>query len=326
VGSGSGDGWSGRAFGLALEGTLGLESVVPTRAKERADTYLELAPRVAVDRRWRNARPHTVLERRLNDRSVGLSVERDPEIGFRVWAPRHGCYLVTPDGRRVIGAPPSGPAWRWERLVLAQVLPLAAVLRGMDILHASAVALGGRAVAFLGSSGAGKTTLAGRILACGARLVTDDVLALDLAGTSVRAHRGGAVARIDPRELRAMTADERRVLGRVQAHGEKWHVTPPLAAARLPLGLTYHLDRPSDVNGVEITAVRPYDPALLLGSAFLPYLADPERLRRQFEVGAAVASSTPLYQVRVGPEASSAEVADAVLAHARSALHEGEQR
>lgn len=326
MGSGSGDGWSGRAFGLALEGTLGLESVVSSRAKERPDTCLELAPRVAVDRRWRNARPRTVLERRLHDGSIGLSVERDEEVGFRVWAPRHGCYLVTPDGRRVIGAPPSGPAWRWERLVLAQVLPLAAVLRGMDILHASSVALGGGAVAFLGSSGAGKTTLAGRIVARGARLVTDDVLALDLAGTSVRAHRGAAVVRIDPRELRAMTEDERRVLGNVQARAEKWHVAPPLAPARLPLSLTYHLVRPAEVDGVDIAAVRPYDPALLLGSAFLPYVTDPERLRRQLEVGAAVASSTPLYQVRVGSEASSAEVADAVLAHAQAALDNGERQ
>ena len=136
-------------------------------------------PAAAVDRRWRSAHPHTLLERRLVDGSVGLSVERDEEIGFRIWAPRHGCYLVTPDGRRVIAAPPSGPAWRWERLVLAQVLPLAAVLRGMHVLHASAVALAGRAVAFMGRSGVGKTTLAGRIVAHGARLMTDDVLAVD---------------------------------------------------------------------------------------------------------------------------------------------------
>jgi hypothetical protein len=324
VGSGSGDGWSGRAFGLALEGTLELESVAPEQPERRFDTRLEHASRVAVDRRWRQARPRMVLERRLSDGSVGLSVERDDEIGFRVWAPRHGCYLVAPDGRWVVGAPPSGPAWRWERLVVAQVLPLAAVLRGMEILHASAVALSGRAVAFLGASGAGKTTLAGRILARGARLVTDDVLAVDLADEAVRAHRGGAVARIDPQELRSMTFDERRVLGKVQARGEKWHLAPALAPAQLPLGVTYHLVRPARLHGVEIAAVRPYDPALLLGSAFLPYVSDPDRLKRQLEVGAAIASSTPLYQVRVGSEASSAEVAESVLAHALSVLDEGD--
>jgi hypothetical protein len=326
VSSGNGDGWSGRAFGLALAGTLPLESVVPARATRRADTWLELASRIAVDRRWRAAHPRTLLERRFVDGSVGLSVERDEEIGFRVWAPRHGCYLVTPDGRRVIAAPPAGPAWRWERLVLAQVLPLASVLRGMDVLHASAVALAGRAVAFLGASGAGKTTLAGRIVARGARLVTDDVLAVDVSGTTVRAHRGGAVARIDPRELRTMTPDERRLLGAVHGRGEKWHVTPVLAPAQLPLGLTYHLVRPAAVEGTEIVAVDPYDPALLLGNAFLPYLTDPERLRGQLDVCAAIASSTPLYQVRVGPQTASADVADVVLRHAHVALDERDER
>jgi hypothetical protein len=318
-----GDFWSGRAFGLALAGTLALESVVAgTRAAILPDTWLERAPRAAVDRRWRQARPRTLLERRLVDGRVGLSVQADDDVGFRVWAPRHGCYLVAPDGCRILGAPPAGPAWRWERLVLAQVLPLAAVLRGREVFHASAVALAGRAVAFLGGSGVGKTTLASRIVARGARLVTDDVLAVEVAGATVRAHRGGAVARIDPRELRTLAPAERQALGPVRVRGEKCHVTPALAAAQLPLALTYHLVRPAGGRGVRIVPVRPYDPALLLGSAFLSYYTAAERLRRQLESCAAIAHSVPLFQVRAGAGATSADVADAVLRHAESALGE----
>jgi hypothetical protein len=320
VGSGNGDGWSGRAFGLSLAGNLPLESVARACGEGRPDTRFELASRTALDRRWREARPRSLLERRLVDGRVGLSVERDDEIGFRVWAPRHGCYHVASDGRRIMAAPPAGAAWRWERLVLAQVLPLAAVLHGMEILHASAVEVAGRAVAFLGGSGVGKTTVAARIVARGARLVTDDVLAVDAVGSAVRAHRGGTVARVDPKELRDMTPGERRVLGAVHARAEKWHVTPALAPERLPLGLTYHLVRPAGVEGVEIVGVQPYDPALLLGSAFLGYLAEPERLRRQLDVCSAIAHLTPLYQVRAGNRAASADVAEAVLEHAQWVL------
>jgi hypothetical protein len=314
VGSGN-DGWAGRAFGLTLAGTLQLEGVVPAAPVRRPDTRLARTPRAAVNARWRAATPRTLLERRLNDGSVGLSVARDDALGFRVWAPRHGCFLISPDGREVLAAPPSGPAWRWERLVLAQVLPLAAVLRGLDVLHASAVAIEGRAVAFLGASGAGKTTLAAHLAARGARLVTDDVLAVDLARGRVRAHRGGALVRIDPRELRDLEG-----LGPVRARGEKWHVAPEPAPDRLQLALTYHLRRATGIEDIEIVAVRPYDPALLLGNAFLPYLRDPARLTRQLEISAAIARDTPLFQVRAGPAHAPAKIAAAVLEHARSVL------
>src|SRR5262249_21710732 len=161
------------------------------------------------------------------------------------------------------------------------------------------------------------------LVARGARLVTDDVLAVDLAGSAVTAHRGAAVARLDPAELRAFTPGERDTLGPVRARGEKWHVAPPLAPERPPLGLTYHLVRPATTAAVEIVPVRPYDPALLLGSAFLPYLTDPERLRRQLDVCAAVAASTPLHQVRVPARTPAADVADAVLRHAEALVAEG---
>jgi hypothetical protein len=277
--------------------------------------------RAEVDRRWHAGRNRqALLERRLPNGRVGLAVAYDDSVGFRVWAPCHGCYLVAPDGRLVLAAPPTAACGQWERLVLAQVLPLAAVLRGMDLLHASAVELGGRAVAFLGRSGAGKTTVAAHCVARGARLLTDDVLAIEAAATGVRAHRGGAVMRLDPRELQAMTPPERERFGTVNVDEGKWHATPPLATPRLPLGLTYHLMRDEGGEGVSITRVRPYDPVLLLGNTFLPYLTGPARLERQLELWAAIASGTSLFQIRVGPDAGSRAVAGAVLGHARRAL------
>lgn len=310
MGSGN-DGWAGHAFGLTLAGTLPLEGVVAAAPSRRADVRLERTARRAVDEAWRAATPRTLLEARLVDGSVGLSVAHDDALGFRVWAPRHGAYLIAADGRRVRAAPPTDPAWRWERLVIAQVLPLCAVLRGKDVLHASAVAVRGRALAFLGASGAGKTTLASRLTAAGARLVTDDVLAVDV-GRRVRVHRGAAVMRIDPRELRALP---RGALGPIRARGEKWHVAPRTAPDHLPLAATYHLTR-TRTRGVEIVAVDPYDPTLLLGNTFLPYLRDPARLRRQLDLFAAIARETPLFQIRAGAGAEA--VAAAVAEHART--------
>ena len=318
-----GGSWSAVAFGLAVGGPLRLDSLVAAPAAGPPDTRIDRAPRAALDSRWRAARPRPLLERHVAGGGVGLTVQHDDDAGYRVWAPRHGVWMVAADGRSVTGAPPSGPRWRWERLVLAQALPLASVLRGMEVLHASAVCLDGRAVAFLGRSGAGKTTLATRLLARGARLLTDDVLALTTDGASVWAHRGGAVARIDAETVRGMTAAERAALGQVEARGAKWHVRPPTGPARVRLGALYVLSgETGDTAGAGVTVhpVEPIDPGLLLGSAFLPYVAGPERLRRQLDVAAAIAATVPLFAVAAARSAGPAAAADSVAEHARRAV------
>ena len=316
----AGGSWSAVAFGLAVHGPLRLDSLVAAPATGPPDTRVERASRAALDARWRAARPRPLLERRVAGGGIGLTVQHDAAAGYRVWAPRHGAWVVAPDGRTVTGAAPSGPRWRWERLVLAQALPLASVLQGMEVLHASAVSLDGRAVAFLGRSGAGKTTLATRLLARGARLLTDDVLAVTTDGATVWGHRGGAVARIDVEAVRGMTAAERAALGRVEARGAKWHVRPPTGPERVPLGALYVLSGEGGGTGVTVRPVDPVDPGLLLGSAFLPYLAGPDRLRRQLDMAAAIAAGVPLFAIDGARSAGPAAAADAVAEHARSSV------
>jgi hypothetical protein len=53
--------------------------------------------------------------------------------------------------------------------------------RLLGILHASAVAMGGRCVAFPGTKGSGKSTLAAALVAAGAEFVTDDYAPLEQA-------------------------------------------------------------------------------------------------------------------------------------------------
>jgi hypothetical protein len=312
--------WSARAFGLLVGGGLRLDSLVVAPADGPPDTRVERAPRDVLDARWRAGRPRRLLERRVAGGGVGLTVAHDEQNGYRVWAPRHGAWIVAPDGRRVTGSPPSGPRWRWERLVLAQALPLAALLQGVELLHASAVCLDDRAVAFLGPSGAGKTTVATQLVALGARLLTDDVLAVTADGATVWGHRGGAVARIDAAAIRRMSPAQRAALGGVEARGAKWHVRPPAGPARARLGALYVVTRGADDAGVAVRPVRPVDPGVLLGSAFLPYLDARDRLSRQLDVVAAIAAAVPLHAVEAGRRAGPSVAAEAVLAHVHEVL------
>jgi hypothetical protein len=66
--------------------------------------------------------------------------------------------------------------------VLQQVLGVLLLQRGFLVLHASAAAIRGRAIAFAGPSGQGKSTLAAALTEyAGAQIITDDVLAIDFS-------------------------------------------------------------------------------------------------------------------------------------------------
>jgi hypothetical protein len=89
-------------------------------------------------------------------------------------------YLVR-DGREVIidtrlarGAPDVA------LFLLGSVLGFLSHQRGLFPLHASCVAVEGQAIALVGHSGAGKSTIAALLLAEGARLLSDDVTVIDI--------------------------------------------------------------------------------------------------------------------------------------------------
>jgi hypothetical protein len=71
--------------------------------------------------------------------------------------------------------PPTRAVW------VRSVVPFSAALRGRLTLHASGVALQGRAVAFVGESGAGKSTLALAFQQGGCEILADDLLPVRFA-------------------------------------------------------------------------------------------------------------------------------------------------
>jgi hypothetical protein len=94
-------------------------------------------------------------------------------------------------GREIVVAPAAGASDRNLRLYLLGSA-FAAILhqRGLLPLHANAVEIDGRAVAFMGHSGAGKSTIAAWFHDRGFRILADDVCVVDLSGDKVLAHRG----------------------------------------------------------------------------------------------------------------------------------------
>jgi hypothetical protein len=119
-------------------------------------------------------------------------------------------FVVSSGGDQVRCEPAPGvPRATLRHLFLDQVVPLLLSRRGDLVLHASAVAVDGRVLAFMGRTGRGKSVIAATLAARGLGLVTDDVLAL-------REREGRLAAWHSYPGVRLWPADLRRLRGAVR--------------------------------------------------------------------------------------------------------------
>ncbi|HEU4642759.1 MAG TPA: hypothetical protein VFS44_09905 [Gemmatimonadaceae bacterium] len=106
--------------------------------------------------------------------------------GFRVRFDDTGDYDISDDGRRIVWSRgPNAAPGAVRADVTGLVLSTALHASGALCLHGSAVALAGGAVAFLAPKFHGKSTLALALSRAGGRLLTDDVLPVELGPAPV---------------------------------------------------------------------------------------------------------------------------------------------
>ncbi|MER8657052.1 serine kinase [Mesorhizobium sp. M0847] len=91
-----------------------------------------------------------------------------------------GAFLITDACRIEVEPAPNVDDALLAFPLLGPVMALLLHQRGLLILHASAIAVGGKSAVFMGDKGAGKSTIASAMIRAGHRLLTDDVVALDL--------------------------------------------------------------------------------------------------------------------------------------------------
>lgn len=116
--------------------------------------------------------------------------------------------------------------------------------RGHMVLHASAVEVGGVAVALLGDKGAGKSTSAAALVTAGHRLISDDIVALDGSGPSLRVLPGGSRLRLWPDSGQRLGAVGLTSLGRLHDQIDKGRYAAPTAAQHpVPIERLYLLGR-----------------------------------------------------------------------------------
>lgn len=142
-------------------------------------------------------------------------------------------FRVSGDLRRVCAHLSPGTSAELAGLLFrGNVLALILALSGECALHAGAVGINGAALAFLGGSGMGKSTLTALFCSRGADLIADDLLRLQKDGPGFRCWPGAGDIRLRPgaeelaRELAAGEPDK-SIDGRFLIRNAR-RVTPPL--------------------------------------------------------------------------------------------------
>jgi hypothetical protein len=213
-----------------------------------------------------------------------------------------GEFIVAADGRRITCRRAEESSLEsFQVYMLGQALSFALVTQGFEPLHATVVTVDGRAVAFLGDHGFGKSSLASCFLDAGDRLVTDDLLMLQDSSTGILAYPG-------PPRLKLFPAMAIRFLGHT---GNRVRMNPDSAKLILPidehkrcahpvaLHAIYSLASPRESgrsSSLSIEALSPREAFVaLVNGTFNRRVVDPQRLERQFRV---MASLTDRISVR----------------------------
>ena len=231
-------------------------------------------------------------------------------------------FLVSADGRAIAARPADGePRETFHVYLLGLALSFALLKRGFDALHATTVIVDGSAVAFLGDSGYGKSSLAAAFLQTGHRLLTDDLLVLTPDRAGFVAHPGPPRIKLFPEIARAVFG--KNVRGTRVAKATPKMVIPlrrhHAAASAVPLRTMYVLPPPGRARlstTVSIRRISKREACLaLLRNAFNTSVTEPQRLRRQFAFAAAIAANVPIKQITYPRTiASLASAREAILA------------
>jgi hypothetical protein len=310
--------WTGHAFGIRLRSRLDVDGIEPSldTPTDGSPTALELAGDDELARAWS---PDEGVERltewRLDDGTLEGALDRHPDRGYRLSVTGYGTHLVSSDGQSIRCAPPAGEErWRWQRCLVGQILPLAAALRGIEVLHASAVSLDDLAVGLVGASTAGKTSVAVNLVLRGAGFLADDVVAIREGDLAV--YPGPGLTSVRRAEAEAIGSDGLSRLGRMLGDdGEALRMVVARDELPRPLGALYFLDRdPRGAAGIE--AVSAADPRLLLGSSFNLAVGSVERKIRHLELCGRIADRIPQFRVGVAAGTTAAQVAELVGRHA----------
>jgi len=297
--------WRYSGFGLSIESDFPL---LPVRvgavgAPAQALSIRRASPEAAAASL--SASPELIWQTSFEDRPY--TMERGSAGDYRFEWKGRAVFHLTPDARELTCGLDDRDDMSAMRLLLDTVLWSVSLIRGYELLHASAISYGDEAIAFVAGTGGGKTSLAAELLRRGAELVSDDVLAMSYDDGHVLVHPAPPVMNLplglggaDPHDLGqtlAILADE------------AWINIQTVATTPRRLTAVCVLDRQDSGS----PRLRPHPGRVL---ALLPHAfgfpGSRARLGRQFEILSDLVADTPVLSLSAAASCTPAELADVV--------------
>jgi hypothetical protein len=231
-------------------------------------------------------------------------------------------FVVAGDGRRLwFGPLGTNSVESLQVYLLGRALSFALVKQGFEPIHSTAIVLDGGALAFLGESGYGKSSLAAGFLGDGYRLLTDDLLLVSQLSGRPEAQPG-------PPRIKLFPWVARRCL---EMTGVGVPMTNGSDKLVLPLGEHHHHNRPAPLRTIyvlsgprevfrkqriQIATLSPREAFVeLMRHTFNYVVTDPKRLRQLFSKSQQLASRVPVKRISYPRDlALLPEVRDRILA------------
>lgn len=217
--------------------------------------------------------------------------------GYRLRLAEVADFFVSPDCRVITpGASCGLDEDTWRHLLIDQVLPIVLSAHGVPLLHGAALAFDDEAVALVGPTGRGKSTLSAYLGQSGAAVLTDDSLGLDRGDDGWMAWPSYAGIRVWPDVLEWLGGGRPVAHApRVAAYSDKRRLGPsqPIAFRHAPAPLRrIYLLQADQPDEPAIAPIATREAAMgLLSQAFVLDPSDGARLARQFEWVCALAES-----------------------------------
>jgi hypothetical protein len=292
------------AFGLTVGTNRPVPGLTCLSAEGRADTQI-----------WLDPGP---LPSRICDLPADVwyvsDGDEEPRPALRVWGLGGGAYfrllyadgtefLVDRVGREVWATwPDSSTLEDTATYLLGPVLGFVLRLRGITCLHASAVAVGDRAIALVGPANAGKSTTAAAFCRLGYPVLADDIVAISETGEIQRVQPAYPQLRLWPDSVTLLygSADalprltptwEKRALD-LTKNGYRFQEQP------LPLAAIYVLAGRSSDAETRIEGLKGRENLLtLLGNTYVGYLQSGAMRRQEFESLGRLVATVPIRRV-----------------------------